>query len=71
MTTVPHSDTQSTQITITSIDMGISAIITPLHNGRYSVAIRDDDTQYILPTLYICDTIELAQAYAHTATALA
>lgn len=66
MTTVPHTAEQSTHTThmpmiVTSIDMGISAIITLLHSGKYSVATRNDDTMSLLSTLYIFPTYE--QAY--------
>ena len=75
MTTVPHTDTQSTQHThvpmiVTSIDIGISAIITLLHSGKYSVATRNDDTMSVLPTLYIYPTYEQAYASALLITEL-
>lgn len=75
MTTVPHSNTQSThtvpqRMVVTSVDMGVTALIAHTDNDTYSVRVRDDDSGNILPSIRIFSTYNSALQYAEHCTAL-
>lgn len=70
--TVPQQSTHTTHMpmTVTSIDMGITALITLLQDNTYSVRVRDDDSGNILPSVRIFPTYNSALQYAEHCTAL-